>query len=358
MLAKFVKLYTPFWGTTPFTDITALASAIEWTDLVGNTTMEYFNTVLGGDGRFTREMIEGATRVNYGQVSLVAVHLMWEAYNVFVQNADRIHGFGGAASLAAEGASTLKGGNWQMFEQFIKRSGATVHLNTTVKSVTQLKEDKFTLEFLSASSNAKQSKSYRAVILAAPYHQASIALNLLAPLSSSSEPLYLNVDEIIPPQPYVHLHVTLLSTPNPSARTRYFGLKDGDHVPSMVLTTWQGVREGEQEGKDVPKPEFNSLSYHGKIKTNEDGEIANLTALGVFGEEGNDRDESGEEWSVKIFSDHRLEDSWLRKVVGKLGWVHRKEVSLCVDLFWMYTDIRYDSGMPTLTLLRRLNSLP
>ncbi len=44
----------------------------------------------------------------------------------------------GACSLAASGASSVKGGNFQIFENFIARSGANVHLNTTVRTISSL----------------------------------------------------------------------------------------------------------------------------------------------------------------------------------------------------------------------------
>lgn len=50
-----------------------------------------------------------------------------------MKNVDDIHMLGAACSLAANGASSVKGGNWQIFEQFVKRSGATVHLKTAVR---------------------------------------------------------------------------------------------------------------------------------------------------------------------------------------------------------------------------------
>lgn len=147
------------------------------------------------------------------------------------------------------------------------------------------------------------------MIIAAPFHGSSLTVNLANNVSTP----------VIPPQPYVHLYVTLLSTPNPSPRTRFFGLDDKASIPSMVLTTWERARAtGGEE-----KPEFNSLSYHGRIRSREDG-ATNLTALGVGEPEG--RGEDGEEWSVKIFSDHPIEDRWLRRAFGKIGWVYRKEV--------------------------------
>jgi len=306
MITHFLTLYTPAIGTTPWTNLTTLASGMGWTDLVSSTTMDYLDAQ-GINGRFTREIVEGATRVNYGQ------------------NTDAIHALEGFCSLAADKASQVAGGNWQIFEQFVKRSNATLYLNTTVISITQKSEDKYILHTTSTSTSQDSTRAYRAVILAAPFHSTGLRIHTLSP---SALP-------VIPPQPYVHLHVTLISTPNPHARTRYFGLKPDGYVPGMVLTTWERARAGEEDAL----PEFNSLSYHGKVRMRYEeegtdvketgkkisgrGPAANLTELGVGEAKG--RDESGEEWLSKVFSDHRLDDSWLRKAYGKLGWVHRKE---------------------------------
>jgi prenylcysteine oxidase/farnesylcysteine lyase len=126
---------------------------------------------------------------------------------------------------------------------------------------------------------------YKTIILAAPYHSTCISL----PDSISSQ---------IPEQPYVHLHVTLLTTtalhPNPV----YFGLRPTDKVPNTILTTSQAARAGGAE------PEFNSLTYHGTI------EHDNKT-----------------EHVVKIFSKETRSDEWLANVFSdQVGWVLRKEV--------------------------------
>lgn len=124
---------------------------------------------------------------------------------------------------------------------------------------------------------------YKAVILAAPFHSTNIAL----PPTLSAQ---------IPEQPYVRLHVTLLTTTAPTPNATYFSLPPSSKVPLMMLTTYEGARHGGEE------PEFNSLSYHGLVR---DGE-----------------------WGVKIFSQKRISDEWLDMMFfGKVGWVYRKEVS-------------------------------
>lgn len=120
---------------------------------------------------------------------------------------------------------------------------------------------------------------YKAVILAAPFHSTGIIV---------SE----SISKQVKPQPYVHLHVTLLTTTSATPNPEYFGLPASSPVPRMMLTTTLG-------GKHAP--EFNSLSYHGLVR------------------EG--------EWAVKIFSAQRISDEWLGNMFqGKVGWVYRKEV--------------------------------
>lgn len=142
------------------------------------------------------------------------------------------------------------------------------------------------------SWNVKSSRgttNYKAVILAAPFH--STGINLPSSLA-----------EQIPEQPYVHLHVTLLSTTSATPNPKYFGLPPSSAVPQVILTTNEGTRAG------GVGPEFNSLSYHGLVR------------------EG--------EWAVKIFSDHALSDAWLNEMFqDKIGWIYRKEVSFITLAF-------------------------
>jgi prenylcysteine oxidase/farnesylcysteine lyase len=174
--------------------------------------------------------------------------------------------------MAATGASGIAGGNFQLFEQFIKRSNATLHLNTRVTSI----KPKSASSDLWTVKSSRGSTDYKAVILAAPFH--STGINVPASIS-----------EQIQPQPYVNLHVTLLATTASAPSSSYFGLPGSAEAPRVMLTSHQGQS----------KPEFNSLSYHGLVR------------------EG--------EWAVKIFSEQEISDEWLAKMFdGKVGWVHRK----------------------------------
>ncbi|KZT23798.1 FAD/NAD(P)-binding domain-containing protein [Neolentinus lepideus HHB14362 ss-1] len=263
MLTRFVTLYTP--ESPRFENVSSLTTDFQWQELLIRTGAEYFD-VHGISRKFSREIIEAATRVNYGQ------------------NLDRIHALESACSLAASGASSIQGGNFQMFENFLKKSGAQVHLNTTVKTL----EHKDGLWYLTTSTSIRPT-AYNNIILAAPFHSTGISLS---PSSLASQ---------IPEQPYVHLHVTLLSTTAPHPNPAYFGFKDTARVPTTILTTYEGVRVS-----GVKEPEFNSLTYHGLVDES--------------------APEGEREWVVKIFSKVRLEDEWLAEVFGgKVGWVYRKE---------------------------------
>ncbi|KAJ7169505.1 Prenylcysteine lyase-domain-containing protein [Mycena filopes] len=260
MINQFLTLYsaeTPTWD-----NITHLSTSLNWTDLVSKSTSDYLRSE-GVSDKFISELVEASTRVNYGQ------------------NADEIHALEGACSLAPTGASAVEGGNWQVFEQFINRSGATLYLNT---SVCYLKPPASLFEQQAGQwvvESARGSETYTAVILAAPLHSTNIEV-----------PVEISVQ--VPPQPYVHLHVTLLTTTLASIPAQSFSLPPSTKIPPMLLTTFEGARNGGKE------PEFNSMSYHGRI--------------------------SEDEWVVKIFSKKRISQKWLSKIFdGQVGWVYRKE---------------------------------
>lgn len=218
---------------------------------------------------YAYEIVESASRVNYGQ------------------NLDYIHALMGTVSMATGGAKGIKEGNYRIFENFIQTSHAKLNLKTTVTGLSATPDGKWALRATASAPNGgtdsfELTETYDSVIIAAPIN------SFAASLPKSIAPIV--------PVEYYHLHVTLLSTTSPFANPAYFGLEPGDTVPNMVLTTALGTRTG------GPVPEFNSISYHGRIA------------------EGKD------EWVVKIFSTERMEDEWITNVFGNVGWVLRKEV--------------------------------
>jgi hypothetical protein len=155
------------------------------------------------------------------------------------------------------------------------------------------------------SGSSQVEQEYDSVILAAPFHSTGIEID--SPLNTS-----------IPPQPYVHLHVTLLTTTAPHPNPTYFGLKPTDKVPQVILTTTSSSSSSLSAAAPHPDLEFNSLTYHGIVTTREvhrPGRTVDWIP----------------EYVVKIFSKEPVSDVWLERMFGwtgepgGVGWVRRKE---------------------------------
>lgn len=71
LINRYLTLYSPCVAK-PFETINNITSDFGWEDLVAQTTSEYLD-LHSVDRRWSREMVEAATRVNYGQVSLTPV---------------------------------------------------------------------------------------------------------------------------------------------------------------------------------------------------------------------------------------------------------------------------------------------
>jgi prenylcysteine oxidase / farnesylcysteine lyase len=262
MIDSYLSLYST---TTQWSSVEEVSAALNFTEVVAQDAATYLANQGIGD-TYAFEIVESSTRVNYGQ------------------NLDEIHGLEGLVSMAANGAKQVKGGNFQIFENFVRESKASVHLNTRVTGLESKSAGRWSLS--STQTNGEQPtvvNEYDAVILAAPFDTLGISL------PSNLEPVI--------PTPYVHLHVTLLTTTSPAANPLYFNQDPGSAVPAFILTTAQGIRAG------GPAPEFNSLSYGRRVAGGSDERV------------------------VKIFSEKRIEDEWLSNMFGNVGWVHRKEVS-------------------------------
>jgi hypothetical protein len=75
-----------------------------------------------GGGCYSRQLWTGAS---------ISVHWLRWVFQLF-QDVDNIHGLGGMVSMAATGASGVATGNFRIFENFLEKSGAKVHLDTEV----------------------------------------------------------------------------------------------------------------------------------------------------------------------------------------------------------------------------------
>lgn len=111
LVSRFTEFYLPI--PPRWTNVSSVVTELGWAEHVVQTGTEYFG-LQGVGEKFIQELVGAATRVNYAQ------------------DVDAIHALEAAVSLAATGATAIEGGNWRVFDQFVKRSGAKLYLNDKV----------------------------------------------------------------------------------------------------------------------------------------------------------------------------------------------------------------------------------
>ena len=205
---KFLKLYTaPFF---PFRSLSDRALDLELIDVTAMTGEELLAANNIGPP-WSTEIIQASTRVNYAS------------------NLNTIHGLETMVCMAIDGAMSINGGNWQIFEGMLNSSKAAVQLNTAVDAITK-KEGKYVVKTLPNDKTSMDEtrlpheETFDAVVLAAPFQYADITFE--------EDFLTHTPDEI----PYVHLHVTLFTSPYP-LNGAYFNVAPNAEVPTTVLTT-------------------------------------------------------------------------------------------------------------------------
>ncbi|OQE15192.1 hypothetical protein PENFLA_c033G10694 [Penicillium flavigenum] len=203
VVGRFLRLYEgPLF---PFSSLTEAAIAV---DLINATASsgDAFLQANSIDSLFAREIIQASTRVNYGQ------------------NLPLIHGLESIVCMATDGAVSIKGGNWRIFDGALRASGANIKANTTATDI--LRDDDGTVRVSSKLNTAVSSEHevFDEVVIAGPLQYSGISI---------SPPLESTPDEI----PYVNLHVTLFASPH-RISPKYFGLKDSNaRAPETILTT-------------------------------------------------------------------------------------------------------------------------
>lgn len=216
VIGRFLMMYDePYF---PFRDLSEIAFALNLTDATASTGRQYFYAG-GVSSLFVDELVQSATRVNYAQ------------------NIDEIHGLEALVSMAADGAMSVSGGNWRIFQEMIRHSKATTLLKAPVTSVSHRNDGQYEVQWHGSGAEVSAAR-YDEVILAAPFHQSKITFE---------PPLERTPDDI----PYIQLHVTLFTS-----KTRISGAFFGvSSPPEIILTTLPPTHlDG---GDDIP---FKSIS--------------------------------------------------------------------------------------------------
>ncbi|MCJ1226322.1 hypothetical protein MMC12_002972 [Toensbergia leucococca] len=206
-VGTFLKMYEPPWF--PFRSLSQTAYDLGLTAITSKTGDQFLidNQI---QSSFAKEIIQASTRVNYAQ------------------NLEQLHGLETMVCMATDGAMSIKGGNWQIFDRMLKTASASVVLNTSVSEVNRRDDSTYTIKSSSIGPNSmdiveSQVASYDTVIIAGPLQFSDIIL---------SPPLSNPPDEI----PYVELHVTLFASQH-RLSPQAFNLPAESPVPDVVLTT-------------------------------------------------------------------------------------------------------------------------
>lgn len=265
-IAKFLKLYTPPYF--PFKSLTERVLELELLEETSVTGEEFLRKNKIPD-LLSHEFIQALTRVNYAS------------------NLAHIHGLETMVATAPEGAMAVHGGNWQIFDHFVRLSGARILQNTSVASLsTDSKESassrpKYILETVFTTEvNANkhtQLIAFDDVVIATPYQYSKI---------SAGEGIFdTPIDEI----PYIKLHVTIFASPL-RLSAAYFKVSPSQR-PTTVLTT---LPEGDDPTSGVQgagKAGFYSISTLRTITNPKTG---------------------GTEYLYKIFSPEKVTADFLR----------------------------------------------
>lgn len=265
-VGAFLKMYDePYF---PFNDLSQTAYDLGLTEATAATGKQYLQAN-GIQGSFGTDIIQASTRVNYAQ------------------NIDQIHGLESMVCMATDGAMSIQGGNWQIFDGMLKASEAIVLLNTSVSGIYRRSDGTYAINSLSSSyPTGIDLAIHDTVIIAAPLQFANLNL---APAPIHPPP------EI----PYVNLHVTLFTSPlklNPAS----FHLSTP--LPSTILTTTRNP--------PANPPPFYSIST-----------LRTLTNPNTH----------QREYLYKIFSPDPLPTAWLHGILktplhaeNPISWIYEK----------------------------------
>jgi len=280
-VGKFLAMYNP-----PIFPFSSLSDAVETVGLLPavGSTGEQFLEQNGISKAFAHDLIQASTRVNYGQ------------------NLGLIHGLETMVCMATDGAVSVEGGNWRIFEGMLKNSSVDLRLKATV---TQLERDEYNGEWIVTSkkdgSPIATSDVYDEVIVAGPWQYSD--LNVLPKLEKTPDKI-----------PFVTLHVTLFASPR-RLDPVFFNLPASSAVPQAVMTTLNAT---EREDPVLLRGE----GVHGVGNT---GFFSVSTLRTVV------RPNGESEHVYKVFSPARFSDERVRAIIGATD-----EKS---DITWMYRHI-------------------
>jgi prenylcysteine oxidase/farnesylcysteine lyase len=281
-VGKFLKMYDE--PVFPFASLTQAAQDVGLL-AVTSATGEAFLRENSISTLFAREIIQASTRVNYAQ------------------NIDNFHGLETMVCMAATGAMSVEGGNWQIFANMVASAKASIMLETEVTRIEKSKDGSFKLTSKSLSPELDSltlTSHFDEVILAAPYQFSNIDLDSIS---------FRKPDNL----PYVKLHVTLFTSPHLLSPI-HFGLLPDKPVPQAIITTLP-PDEHPPHNATVGSPGFYSISLLQDLMNPHTGAI---------------------EYAYKIFSPAPPTNEFLSSLIGVK--TEDGEISES-DITWLYRKV-------------------
>lgn len=277
VVKRFMELYDADHG---FEHVSEVVKSLEYQSLL-NMTAETYLKELGINDRFAQEILQTATRGNY------------------CQDLDSLHALAVMVSMeAGHGTWAVESGNYNIFEEFARRSQAAIQLQTKVigiNNITEVDTNGDTVKRYIVETLDGTSQVFDEVVLAAPIKFSGIHQ---FPFPTKQEE-----------RPYHAVYVTLIAGhPDPS----YFG-KTMENMPTFVVSTgaplgectwtcvtckFQGTKCASVDGFENGQAPFNTFSVHRFL---ENGESV-----------------------IKIFSPTELKDDYLDKLFLDRSWTYRK----------------------------------
>ena len=207
-VGKFLKMYE-----RPIFPFKSIAEAVYGVGLTAATlTAESFLADNKISAPFSTDIIQASTRVNYAQ------------------NLPQIHALEAMVCMSINGAMSVRGGNWQIFDRMLKSGNNNVRLSTNVTDIF-LDEDSDTYTIRSSTMDSmidatvsSSVDTFDTVVIATPLQFSNIDIKS----SASYLPL---------PIPYVKLYVTLFTSPDFLLGKEGLDLPAGSVTPTSLLTT-------------------------------------------------------------------------------------------------------------------------
>jgi len=267
----------------------------------------------------------GRTRVNYAQ------------------NLGVISGLETMVCLAPQGAVSVVGGNWRIFDAMATKGADAIKLGAAVTSIQRETNRTYTLSTRFGSTT--DSMSFDEVIIATPYQFANLSISPSLP----SPP-----DTI----PYVQLYVTLFTSPH-LLSPEFFNLSANSSVPLAVLTTLPANQQNSHGHRptDAGLPGFFSVSLLRPIMN---------------------KAKRRQEYIYKIFSPSALKSDFMAGLLGvptpnsilefsqdDVSWLHQKlwhsypveYPRLTFEKIKLASGLWYTSGMDSFISTMETNAL-